>query len=392
MPSTTFARDAPAVVLLIEDNPGDARLVQEILSEAEGAPFQVEWVQALLAGLERLTRGDIDVVLLDLSLPDSQGIDSVTTIRAHAPNVAVVVLTGLDNQDFAQQAVLCGAQDYLIKGELNANAFARTLRYAILRQRSKAEAVHTETQAELGRVIGLLGAKGGVGTSTLAIHLSLELKRQTGSRVLLADLDVHSGSIGFLTKTDTPHTIGEAANNLLRLDESYWNMIIDRGAEGLEILRSQGYMTLEEQANSERVRHVLRFTRSLYQWIIIDLGRLNPFCAALLPDLSDLFLIATLDVPALYEVKQLVSALPDAGVDIKRLHLIINQTPKRSDYSPSEIGGMLGVPIYAVLPESNAELEEAYTSGKLLSEKSNLNRQIARLSARIAGLDVEKSK
>ncbi len=391
MTSSTNTIEGPVRVLLIEDNPGDAGLVRAILSEGQAARFHIEWVQALLPGLNRLTRGDIDMVLLDLSLPDSQGLESLTAIRNRAPGLPVVVLTGLDDEEFAHEAVRCGAQDYLVKGELSGGALARTLRYSILRQRSRAAASRPESQAELGKAVGFLGAKGGVGTTSIACHFSVELRRQTGSRVLLADLDVGGGSVGFLMKANSEHTLQEAANNLLRLDENYWSKIVVSGADGLEVLPSQGSLALEEQANTERVRHVFESTRSMYKWIVLDLGRLNPFAAGLVPDLDELFLTTTLEVPALYELKRLVSRLTDAGVDRSRLRLILNQTPKHPDISPMEVGNMVGLPVYAVLPECRSELSEAYTSGKLLNVKSNFCRQIGQLVARVAGLVALKS-
>jgi Flp pilus assembly CpaE family ATPase len=391
MTGSTNTVEGPVRVLLIEDNPGDAGLVREMLSEGRDAQFHIDWVQALRPGLDRLARGDIDMVLLDLSLPDSQGLESLAAIRNRAPSLPVVVLTGLDDEDFAHEAVRCGAQDYLVKGELSGGGLARTLRYAMLRQRSRAPAVRPESHVELGRAVGFLGAKGGVGTTSIACHFSQELKRQTGSRVLLADLDVAGGSIGFLMKATSEHTLQEAAKNLLRLDESYWSKIVVRSADDLDILPSQGLASLEEQANTERVRQVFEFTRSIYKWIVLDLGRLNPLAASLVSDLNHLFLIATVEVAGLYEIKRLVSRLTDSGVDRSRLHLILNQAPKHPDITPMEVGGMVGLPVYAVLAESRSELSEAYTNGKLLNTKSNLRRQIGLLAERAAGLQVKKS-
>jgi Flp pilus assembly protein, ATPase CpaE len=391
MTGSTNTVEGPVRVLLIEDNPGDAGLVREMLSEGRDAQFHIDWVQALRPGLDRLTRGDIDMVLLDLSLPDSQGLESLAAIRNRAPSLPVVVLTGLDDEDFAHEAVRFGAQDYLVKGELSGGGLARTLRYAMLRQRSRAAAVRPESQVELGRAVGFLGAKGGVGTTSIACHFSQELKRQTGSRVLLADLDVAGGAIGFLMKATSEHTLQEAANNLLRLDESYWSKIVVQSADDLDILPSQGLASLEEQANTERVRQVFEFTRSIYKWIVLDLGRLNPLAASLVSDLNHLFLIATVEVAGLYETKRLVSRLTDSGVDRSRLHLILNQAPKHPDITPMEVGGMVGLPVYAVLAESRSELSEAYTNGKLLNAKSNLRRQIGLLAERAVGIQVKKS-
>ncbi|HXN48072.1 MAG TPA: response regulator [Bryobacteraceae bacterium] len=390
MSSGTQLPGAAVRVLLIEDNPGDAGLVRAMLAESPGLEFRIEWVQALLPAMVRLGRGEIDMILLDLSLPDSQGLGSLTAVRNAAPSVPVVVLTGLSDEDVAHEAVRCGAQDYLVKGELSGGALARTLSYAMLRQRNQARAL--KPGAELGRAVGFLGARGGVGTTTIACHFALELKERTASRVLLADLDVAGGSAGFLMKAASEHTIQEAASNLARLDENYWNKIVVSVPDGPDVLLSQGSFALEEQANSERVRNVFDFSRSIYPWIIIDLGRMNPLAVSLVPGLSDVFLIATLEVAVLYEVKRVVSRLTDIGGNRDRLHLIVNQTPKHPEISPGEAGKMVSLSVDAILPECGSDLSEAYTDGKLLNAKSDLRRQLGRLAEKVAGLEAKKSK
>lgn len=387
MTSGTSSLEGPARVLLIEDNPGDAGLVRAMLSESLGARFSIEWVQDLQSGRARLGLGNIDIVLLDLSLPDSQGLGGLTAVQSVAPNVPVVVMTGFANQDVAQQAVRLGAQDYLIKGQLNGDALARILRYAILRQRHQATGLRSESQAAFGKVVGFLGAKGGVGTTSIACHFSLELKQRTRSRVLLGDLDVAGGSVGFLMKAASEHNLQEVANNLERLDEHYWNKMVVGGPEGLDILLSQQSLRLGEQANTDKIRPVFEFTRSIYQWIVLDLGRLNPFAVSLVPDLSDLFLVVTLDVVVLFEIERLVSLLTEAGLDRSRMHLIVNQTPKRPEISPAELGKRVGLGVYAALPECRSELWETYTSGKLMNPKSNFRQQIGQLAQKVAGLE-----
>lgn len=126
-------------VLLIEDNPGDARLIREMLAEVKSAPFDLEHADRLSTGLERLSAGGIDVVLLDLSLPDSRRLDTFAKAQAQAPEVPIVVLTGLDDEALAVKAVRGGAQDYLVKGQVDSNLLARAMRYAIERKRMEEE-------------------------------------------------------------------------------------------------------------------------------------------------------------------------------------------------------------------------------------------------------------
>ena len=127
--------DVPGRILLIEDNPGDARLIEEMLSEAGGKLFHLVRVERLSAGLERLAAGDIAAVLLDLGLPDSQGYETFDRVQRQAPQVPIILLTGLDDEELAIKAVRQGGQGYLVKGQVDGRLLARTLRYGIERKR-----------------------------------------------------------------------------------------------------------------------------------------------------------------------------------------------------------------------------------------------------------------
>jgi PAS domain S-box-containing protein len=121
-------------LLLIEDNPGDAGLIREMLAEAKGMSFELEWTETLSEGIERLASGGIDVVLLDLALTDSTGLETLRTLRAASPLApVVVVLSGLSDEEISSQAVQEGAQDYLIKGQVDSSLLVRSIRYALER-------------------------------------------------------------------------------------------------------------------------------------------------------------------------------------------------------------------------------------------------------------------
>jgi len=129
----------PLKVLLVEDNPGDARLFQEFLAEIPSAPFRLEIADRLSTALARLAAGDISAVLLDLGLPDSQGFDTFSQAYAQVPGVPILVLTGLDDEAMAVRAVREGAQDYLVKGRVEGQLLVRAIRYAIERKRIEEE-------------------------------------------------------------------------------------------------------------------------------------------------------------------------------------------------------------------------------------------------------------
>jgi PAS domain S-box-containing protein len=123
-------------VLLVEDNPGDARLFLELVRDTGAGRLKLEHVNRLSTALDRLSNGHFDVMLLDLSLPDEQGLNTLTRAHAHAPNVPIVVLTGLDDEALAVKAVRAGAQDYLVKGRVDGDLLVRSLRYATERGRA----------------------------------------------------------------------------------------------------------------------------------------------------------------------------------------------------------------------------------------------------------------
>ncbi len=138
----------PIRVLLIEDNPGDARLIREMLLEAGRSNFKLEWVDRLAQAIERLASGDINIVLTDLGLPDSQGLDGLMKIQEQDAGVPVVVLTGLRDEALGIEAIARGAQDYLVKGHIDGEVLVRSLSYAIEREQLSAELLEAKNYTE----------------------------------------------------------------------------------------------------------------------------------------------------------------------------------------------------------------------------------------------------
>src|SRR5438874_138277 len=139
----------PLRVLLIEDNPGDAALIQEYLGgQDQDGSFELERVDRLAAGLARLGRQGIDVLLIDLNLPDSRRLATFRRVRTEAPALPIVILSGTSDEALATQAVHEGAQDYMVKGQVDRPLLERSLRYAIERQRYEVELRQAREAAE----------------------------------------------------------------------------------------------------------------------------------------------------------------------------------------------------------------------------------------------------
>ena len=127
-------KDSIETLLLVEDNPGDARLLHEMYNEQGTQLAELTHVESMADAEKHLSEFPVDIVVLDLGLPDVQGLDAVRRARAAAPGAALVVVTGLDDEDLAGRALREGAQDYLVKGQIDARGLMRALQYAIKRK------------------------------------------------------------------------------------------------------------------------------------------------------------------------------------------------------------------------------------------------------------------
>jgi diguanylate cyclase (GGDEF)-like protein len=171
-------------ILLIEDNPDDIRLIQWIMAGIRNSQFKLECVDRLKTALKRLAKHGIDVILMDLGLPDSQGIDTLRSVYNKAPKVPMVVLTNLGDEKISVQAIQEGAQDYLIKGQVNSDLLKRTLMYAIERKRAEEE---LRAQSLKDELTGLNNRRGFFVLAQQQIKLAK--RKKMGFYLLFADLD-----------------------------------------------------------------------------------------------------------------------------------------------------------------------------------------------------------
>jgi signal transduction histidine kinase len=141
--------DAKVTILLVEDNPGDARLTRELLAEVDSFECELEHVGSSAEAVTALERGRFDVILLDLSLPDAHGVDGIAAVQRVAPTLPIVVLTGRSDDGVAIDVLQAGAEDYLIKGMGDGQLMVRAIRYSIERARGRLLLLDAKTKAEI---------------------------------------------------------------------------------------------------------------------------------------------------------------------------------------------------------------------------------------------------
>jgi diguanylate cyclase (GGDEF)-like protein len=207
----------PCRVLLIEDNPGDVRLIREMLAEDDEPAFHLECAGRLAQGLECLATTAVAVVLLDLSLPDSFGIETFTRVYAHSPKVPIIVLTGNDDRTVALSAVKGGAQDYLVKSRLDRELLLRSIQYSIERKHYQEQ---IERQANYDALTGLPNR------NLLRDRLRQAMLAHGGRRslaVVFLDLDhfkfVNDG-LGHNTGDELIHRVAQRLQDVVRKEDT----------------------------------------------------------------------------------------------------------------------------------------------------------------------------
>lgn len=378
-------------ILLVEDNPGDVRLVQEALASQNVATFEVTAVSRLGESLIRLGGESFDLVLLDLSLPDGRGLDTLRRMRSRASSTPIVVMTGLSDEALALTAVNEGAQDYLVKGETDGHALARRLCFAIERRRASVARPLNEPAPRGHKTMAFLGSKGGVGVSTLACHVAIKLQTRTNDPLLLADFDFESGVLGFLLDAEPKYSIVDILQNVDRLDADLWKALVHNKTPGLDLIVTP-FAATQEPKTTEQFQKLLVVARSRYRWIVADLGRgFNQNVSGLLEDIDVTYLVTTLELAALRQARLMIQKLKQMGCRPDSLRVIVNELPKRCPFSSGNLEEMLGFPLWATIPYI-PEIRESHGRSVSLPRTPAFLREITRMAERIAGMPEEPPK
>jgi pilus assembly protein CpaE len=334
--------------------------------------------------LDRLERMRPDVVLIDISNWKEPLEGLAASIRSAVGDPVIIALNTNAAADPILASLRAGINEYLVPP-------LRDSLKKTLEKRSADRSRRRESGAKSsGKGFAFFSAKGGCGASTLACHVAAELGRQN-QKVLLMDLDMDAGMVGFITKTKSVYSVLDAINNLHRLDIHYWTALISNGIPGVEIMASPLVLASRQPPTGDQIRHVVAFARPNYDWSIVDLGRgLSRITMSALEEIDEACLVTTLEVPALHQSKQIIQTLLDGGYGKNRIRLILNRTPKRLDITADELENMLGVRIFCMIPNDYQQLYETYAEGRMLDRGSELGKHMVRLATKLAGIQEEQ--
>ena len=360
-------------VLLIEDNRIEARQTQHWLDSATDGVFEVECVDQLKLGLERVAKGGIDIVLLDLNLPDSRGEATFDRLYAEIPEIPIVVLTGEYDEAIGPSTVAKGAQDYMVKQRANGASLINVLRYALARngaQQAKLNALHLRKS---GRVIGILGAKGGVGTTTAALNVATALAMQ-GKSVILAEMRPSLGTLAFHVHPQPAKTLRKLLElPLERIGQHDLKAFLCTGAAGVWILFGPKEDEQEvREIDPQKLEAIIKGLSQLAEFVILDLPTQPSDATRAAVSLCHYAAVVTEREPvSIWAGKIVVKQLQAWGAEgnqaggIVRLGSIIVNRTIYSNYSMSfvEIQAEMGCELIGIVPFAAMENVKAQTEG-----------------------------
>ena len=242
-------------------------------------------------------------------------------------------------------------------------------------------AVDPHAQSGIGRVIAFFGAKGGVGTTMLAVHLATHLVRQHGKKTLLIDHKPQLGHVAlYLGLKDTQYHFDELLRNANRLDAELLNGFVVRHRSGLDVIASPEMSSGLHEPKSDQLERVMDFLRREYDYVLIDSPAAQESKASILDQSDEVYIVSTPDVAALRDLARLVENLSLSESATSKLHVVVNRSTATDSITSVQIEKAVRFPITIAVPNNYFELQRAINDGEPIppQRRSEFNQAIAR--------------
>ncbi len=325
-----------------------------------------------------------DVVLMDVNMPDMDGITATAGIRKAIPTVQIVILTVQDDVDYMRRAMMAGARDFLTKPPMIDELVTAVTRAGEIAHQEKAKlsaaaaAVPQNTMIGRGRIITLYSPKGGAGCTTIASNLAVALYNEE-TQVVVVDGSLEYGDVGVLFNEHSKKSVIDLATRAGELDPEIVEDVLITHKSGIKLL-SAPRPEHAEIITSEQFAEMLRYLSTLYPYVIVDTSaRLNDIIFGAF-DVSDIILvITTQEIPAISNVRKFLDLAKALKIPSSRLMLMMNQYDKRINISPEKISQSYQQEMAAVIPlDSPVVLPSINRGVPFMLQKDVLARPIAR--------------
>src|SRR5574341_155292 len=285
-------------------------------------------------GVELSASLNPDVVLMDINMPDMDGIAASEAISAKQPNVQIVMMSVQGESDYLRRSMLAGAREFLIKpfsGEDLVTSIRRVHQFAATRRAAAppppvAVAAPPPQPAKGGKVIVVLGTKGGSGASTVAVNLAIALREETKEQVALIDANFEFGDVGVLLNLPSNRTIADLTGPNIEVDEEVLDGVMAGHASGLKVLLAPLRPEMAELITPELLKATLASLRGMFDYILIDLWKSFQESMIHLLDAADqILLVATSELPAVKNAKLFFELADALGYKQKKMLFILNK-------------------------------------------------------------------
>jgi pilus assembly protein CpaE len=330
-----------------------------------------------------IKQADSCVAFIDFDRNPEQAIETADTLRNHpAPHIIPVAVSSRMDADLLLRAMRAGCSEFLEK-PLVAARFQETLQQIQGRLLSS-----LAPPSSRGQVITLMGAKGGVGTTTLAVHLATYLVKKYGKKTLLIDHHHQLGHVClYLGMKESNYHFDELIKNVERLDSDLLKGFLVKHSSGLEVLASSDTCAAQYKSSREQIEQVLEFLREEYDFILIDSSMSYEDVTESMIHLSDeVTLVATADVAALRDLARHVENQRLSEIAAAKLRIVINRGTSNDAIGPEYIEKAVRFPIHMTIPNNYAELQRAINIGEPIASqrRSDFTAQITKWASRLA--------
>jgi pilus assembly protein CpaE len=354
--------------VLIVDDVADTRENVRRLLQFESDIEVVGAARSAQEGIQLTTELDPDVVLMDINMPDMDGIAATELIRQKSPLSQVVILSVQGDQNYMRRAMLAGARDFLTKPPMGDELISAVRRSGEMSRsdRSKlrggrgsgdagarrtAEAPGLPAAVLQGRIITVYSPKGGTGCTTVAANLAIALHNED-TRVILLDANLQYGDVAMFFNEQGKNTILDIAPRVDELDvDVVEESMIKHEASGIHILAAPQRPEQAEKITAEQFSKLLDFLRQMYAYVIIDTSsHLTDVVLSAMDHSDGIVLITTQDIPAIKNARLFLDLLQTMGIDRERLVFVMNKYDRRIGITPERVGENLREKISAVIP------------------------------------------